>query len=167
MFDPRTPYALNKRDPDAIVFVDANGRTTRLTRADFQSQEEFEYWKSWYDNDLHSEENGDHVYQHHTRPLNELTDAPTLPPEEIIEHSLRKQARQKFTAETVLLIREKLTPKQFRRLWLWCVDDLTTREIARIEGTSQQGISKSLVAAKKKILKNFPVRPEMGCQNRP
>ena len=41
MFDPKSDYALNKKDLDAIVYIDAAGTLTRLTLADFSSPEEF------------------------------------------------------------------------------------------------------------------------------
>ena len=42
MFDRNSDYALNKKDPDAIVCKSATGIHIRLTRLDFSSQEEFE-----------------------------------------------------------------------------------------------------------------------------
>ena len=45
MFDRNSDYALNKKDPDAIVCKSATGIHIRLTRADFSSAEEFEKWK--------------------------------------------------------------------------------------------------------------------------
>ena len=49
MFDRNSDYALNKKDPDAIVCKSATGIHIRLTRADFSSAEEFEKWKRWSD----------------------------------------------------------------------------------------------------------------------
>ena len=42
MFDRNSDYALNKKDPDAIVCKSSTGVHIRLTRLDFSSQEEFE-----------------------------------------------------------------------------------------------------------------------------
>lgn len=42
MFDPESDFALNKKDPEAIVYIDAAGTLTRLTSADFSSIEEFQ-----------------------------------------------------------------------------------------------------------------------------
>ena len=53
MFDPKSDYALNKKDPDAIVYIDAAGTLTRLTLADFSSPEEFQRWKAWSDESYH------------------------------------------------------------------------------------------------------------------
>ena len=35
MFDRRSLYALNKKDPDAIVYLDADGNLVRLVCEDF------------------------------------------------------------------------------------------------------------------------------------
>ena len=45
MFNRKSSYALNKKDPNAIVYMDANEAIIRLTREDFASEEEFLKWK--------------------------------------------------------------------------------------------------------------------------
>ena len=44
-------HTLNKSDPEAIVYRDADGNLIRLTEADFASREEYEKWKAWSDED--------------------------------------------------------------------------------------------------------------------
>ena len=51
MFDPKSDYALNKKDQEAIVCPSATGVHIRLTREDFASEEEFLRWKAWSDGD--------------------------------------------------------------------------------------------------------------------
>lgn len=51
MFNRKSSYALNKKDPNAIVYMDANEAIIRLTREDFASEEEFLKWKSLSDAD--------------------------------------------------------------------------------------------------------------------
>ena len=46
VFDRKTLYALNKLDPDAIVYMDADGRLVRLTRDDFATEDEKSYSQS-------------------------------------------------------------------------------------------------------------------------
>ena len=41
MFNRKSSYALNKKDPNAIVYMDANEAITRLTCEDFASEKEF------------------------------------------------------------------------------------------------------------------------------
>ena len=45
MFDRSSDYALNKKDPEAIVCKSATGVHIRLTRNYFSSEAEFEKWK--------------------------------------------------------------------------------------------------------------------------
>lgn len=51
MFDAKNDYSLNKSVPDAIVCRSADGVHIRLTRKDFDSEEEFLCWKNWSDDD--------------------------------------------------------------------------------------------------------------------
>ena len=47
MFNRKSSYALNKKDPNAIVYMDANEAIIRLTREDFASEEEFMKWSQF------------------------------------------------------------------------------------------------------------------------
>lgn len=47
MFNRKSIYALNKKDPNAIVYTDADGNLIRLTRDDFSNEEEFLRWKRY------------------------------------------------------------------------------------------------------------------------
>ena len=53
MFDPKSEFALNKMDAEAIVYPDVTGTPQRLTRDDFSTEEEFLFWKNWSDQDYH------------------------------------------------------------------------------------------------------------------
>ncbi len=46
-----------------------------------------------------------------------------------------------------------LTVTQRRRLWLYCVDGLTEKQIANAENVAHQNISKAIALAKKKLKK--------------
>ena len=41
MFNRKSSYALNKKDPNAIIYMDANEAITRLACEDFASEKEF------------------------------------------------------------------------------------------------------------------------------
>ena len=56
----------------------------------------------------------------------------------------------------VLQIRATLSEKQFRRVWMYFVDEMTMDEIGEKEEISHQNVSKSIDAAMKKIQKFFP-----------
>ena len=64
MFNRKSSYALNKKDPNAIVYMDANEAIIRLTREDFASEKEFLKWKALSDEDYHASEKEAHVYRH-------------------------------------------------------------------------------------------------------
>ena len=61
MFNRKSIYALNKKDPNAIVYTDADGNFIRLTCDDFACAAEFRRWKDWSDSDLRKEENADQM----------------------------------------------------------------------------------------------------------
>lgn len=81
MFNRKSIYALNKKDPDAIVYMDANEVIIRLTCKDFASEEEFLKWKSWSDGNYHTEDNQDVVEGKHNTSIDGLSEAafPFLP----------------------------------------------------------------------------------------
>ena len=133
MFNRKSIYALNKKDPDAIVYMDANEVIIRLTREDFASEEEFLKWKS----------------------LSEA--ALSIPAIDVVmERQHEKSERCRMASTMVSQIRDKLTETQFRRLWMYYVGGMTVDEIGRIEGIRHQNISKSIGSAMKKIKKFFP-----------
>ena len=158
MPDKRSIYTLNKKDPEAIVYTDADRRIIRLTRADFDTEADFLKWKAWSDANYHTEEKGDHVEENHTAPIDEKTGAADGP-EVIIEQRIEKQAQDQYAAETVIRIKGQLTEKQFRRLWLHYVEGLDVEEIARQEGKGHSSISESISEEKKKISSFFSKHP--------
>ena len=157
MLDRKSIYALNKKDPDAIVYTDADKHTIRLTREDFDTEADFLKWKAWSDEDYHDEEKQDHIQANHTIPLSELSEEAGAAdgPEVIIERRIEKLAHARYTAETVIRIKGQLTEKQFRRLWLYCAKGMTQQQIAEVEMVGQRRISTSITAAIRKIKKIF------------
>jgi len=158
MPDRKSIYALNKKDPEAIVYTDANRHVIRLTRADFDTEADFLMWKAWSDENYHDEEKGDHVEENHTAPLNEKAGA-AEGPEVIIEQRIEKETQERYTAETVIRIKGSLTEKQFHRLWMRYVDGLNVEDIARQEGKVHSSVSESIGAARKNILSFFSKHP--------
>ena len=69
MFNRKSSYALNKKDFNAIVYIDANENIIRLTREDFSSEEEFQKWKAWSDENYHTEDNRDVVEGKHNMSM--------------------------------------------------------------------------------------------------
>lgn len=61
-------------------------------------------------------------------------------------------------------IRSVLSEKQFRRLWMYFVEEMTMEEIGEREGISHQNVSKSIGAAMKKIRKSFLQAEKQGAE---
>lgn len=158
VYDKKSNYAINKKDPEAIVYTDADKHIIRLTRKDFDTEADFLQWKAWSDENYHDEEKSDHVEDNHTAPLDEMAGA-VDGPEIIIEQRIEKRAQEQYTAETVIRVRGQLTEKQFRRLWMRYVDGLDVEDIARQEGRVHSSISESISAARKKVLSFFSKHP--------
>lgn len=161
MFDRRSLYALNKKDPDAIVYLDADGNLVRLVRENFVSDEEFQKWKAWSDADFHCEEKDGHVFSNHVRSLNgpHETKAIAPSPEVMMEEKHDQQERERLRSALMKGLDDCLTPTQRRRLWLHYVDKLTVREIANAEGVTFQSVAECIVKSRKKIqvfLKKHP-----------
>ena len=156
MFNRKSIYALNKKDPNAIVYTDADGNLIRLTRDDFASEEEFLRWKKMSDADYHGEEKADHLYYDGTLSLEGLSEeaVATLSAEEGYITEINLAERQLLGKLLLEGMGDQLTELQRKRLWLYCISGMTEQEIASSEGIAQQNVSKCIASAKKK-LKNF------------
>ena len=155
MVNKNSIYALNKKDPDAIVYPSANGKLIRVTREDFPSEEDFLAFKKWSDENFHEEEKLDHREANHVLSVDDLSEAALAVPaaDVIMERQHERAEKRKIASDMVVKLKDKLTDIQFRRLWMYCVEGKTEQQIAEIEGVDQQRISKSILAAKKKIKK--------------
>ena len=155
MFKKDSIYALNKKDPEAIVYPSANGKLIRVTREDFPSEEEFLSFKKWSDENFHEEEKLDHREANHVLSADDLSEAALAVPaaDVLMERQHERAEKRRIASDMVVKLKDKLTDIQFRRLWMYHVDGKTEEEIAEIEGVAQQQISKSIIAAEKKIKK--------------
>ena len=157
LFNRKSSYALNKKDPNAIVYMDANDVIIRLTREDFASEEEFLKWKSWSDGNYHTEDNQDVVEGKHNTSIDDLSEAALSIPaiDVVMERQHEKSERRRVASAMVSQIRDKLTETQFRRLWMYYVGGMTVDEIGEKEGVSHQAASLSITTAIRKIKKYF------------
>ncbi len=151
MYDKKSIYALNKKDPDAIVYKDAKGEIIRLTRDDFDSEEEFLKFKKMSDENYRITENEEQKNNRRTVSLNAISDKATAAPsiEEILEEKqekLRKAEINKLLRSSIL---KDLTEAQKRRLLMYYIGGLSEEQIAAKENVSHQAVSKSLQTAKK------------------
>ena len=161
MFNRKSIYALNKKDPNAIVYTDADGNLIRLTCDDFASAAEFQRWKDWSDSDLRKEENADHKQSDNSISLEVLSEEATAVVS--IEDDYMEQISADEAAVLVRLLRQglssHLTETQRRRLWKYCVEGKPVRLIAKEECAYRNAVWKSIQAAKKM----FKFLVETGC----
>lgn len=132
MFNRKSIYALNKKDPNAIVYTDADGNLIRLTCDDFACAAEFQHWKDWSDSDLRKEENADHQQADNAISMEVLSEEATAVAS--IEDEYMEMISADEGAALVRLLRQglssHLTETQRRRLWKYCVEGKPVRLIA-------------------------------------
>ena len=157
MYNKMSLYALNKKNSDAIVYMDANGNLTYITRDDIGDDRLFLSFKSWSDENLHLEDKQDHREANHTISSESLSEAALAVPsaESCIEQKLERIERFFNNRRMVQQIQDMLTVNQFRRLWMYYVDGMTIDQIGSLEGISHQNVSKSIRQAVHKIKKHF------------
>lgn len=150
MYDKMSLYALNKRNSKTIVYSSVTGEQFSLVPSQFPNEQEFLHWKKWLDDSFHAEENGNHVEKNHTTAVEDMGEVLVTPGADValVEQELRQEYLT-ATHKQVQEIRELVTEKQFRRLWMYHVEKKTEQQIAVFEGVTQQAISKSLKELKK------------------
>ena len=155
MFDTKSDYALNRRNPNAIFYRSLSGKHIRLTCEDFTSDEEFSRWKDWSDREYHETEKADHVFHNHTLSIHGLSEIllTVLSAEDVLMETFDQQERQKLRRLLIEGIDRCLTQPQRRRIRLYYANGLTMRQIAEAEGVQHQSIVRCLAAAKRNLQK--------------
>lgn len=158
MFKKDSLYSINKKNPDAVVYKFANGEQSLVTRADFATEEEFLAFKAWSDEDFHTEDKRDVLAGIRQISIDDISEAAISVPaiDVVMEHQHQRAVQRRKASDMVVQLKDKLTETQFRRLWMYHVDGLDTYEIAEIEGNTHQAVSKSIIAAEKKLKKFSP-----------
>ena len=158
MFKKDSLYSINKKNPDAIVYKFADGTQSIVTREDFSTEEEFLAFKAWSDEDLHTEDKREVLAGIRQVSIDDISEAAISTPavDVAMERQYQRDEKRRKASDLVVKVKDKLTDKQFRRLWMYEVDGMTIDQIGDVEGVDHQRISKSIKAVKKKIKKNFP-----------
>lgn len=153
MYNKKSEYALNKKNKEAIVSRNAVGEYIKLTKEEFASEEEFARWKEWSDDDYRQEYNAEQSYKRLKNKLQKQVDNNAFSPsvEQILLSDLAAGERKVWVEK----IKSVLTETQFRRLWLYYVEDITMTEIAKLDNVSKVSVHYSIEAAKNKIIKKF------------
>ena len=63
--------------------------------------------------------------------------------------------KKALTEQRLDTLRSILNAKQYRRIWMYCAEEKSVTEIAKLEGVTKASISLSLDGAMKKISKKF------------
>lgn len=156
VFERKNIYVLNKKDKDAIIYQDSYGNIIRLTVADFANAEEFYRFKEWSDQNYHEEEKLRHLNANHTQALETTAEKITnvnSPEDKLLEQYEEKQWQKRFQQ-----LMRVLTPTQYRRFYLYCICRLSEKRIAAVDNVSQQNVSKSIQAARRKMKHFFEKR---------
>ena len=153
MFDTKSDFALNKLDREAIVCKSATGVHIRLTREDFASDEEFESWKKWSDDDYKKIESEGRDFYDNCVSLSEVSTFLGISVEEIFFAPLVKVEQEEQRAAMLQQVKSLLTKTQFRRIWMYYINAMTVEEIAAAEHIAHQNVSKSIRAAWARIKK--------------
>ncbi len=156
MYDRKSDYALNKTDPDAIVFKTATGAYIRLHREDFSSEEEFDRWKSWSDEDYRVVDIQDNAYTKQTVNLEGVPEQTgAMSPEQLLIEQYDQLDREQFCRLLLEGINTCLSEPQRRRLLKYYFEGMTQTEIAHSENVAQQNIAESLWRSVEKLRKFF------------
>ena len=149
MFHTASDYAINKLDPDAIVYRCATGEAVRITRTDFDSDEEFEIWKSWSDADYHETERRDRAYNDRRTAI-----AAALYLEEQDTNWLAMELKAAAHGQRTQLVERMsdfLTDTQFKRLWLRFAEGREYTDIAAAEGVSVTDVACTVYRAIRRL----------------
>ena len=92
MHNRKSLYSRNKRNSRAILCPDVFEQDHPLTPEQFSSEEEFQFWKTWSDEDYHDWELADHIYSDHTAPLTEFSATEQSPEETILARLDRRES---------------------------------------------------------------------------
>lgn len=152
----QSEFRMNEGSDDFVYYSKPMGVYIHITKEQFLadnpglSEDDFQLLKSWSDADLQA------LYQHDRREGEKLTFADDYgigmkgtynAPQWVIDIELRTDL------ESVL--KRILTKTQYRRIVLYGIVGLTTQEIAKLEGCSQQAISSSIVKIRERLKKHF------------
>lgn len=163
----KSDYALNKRSP-SIVYQFATG-LVEITLEDYirenpdKTAEDFLALKAISDGIYHEQFSRLKAQTRRELPLFGFAHVSTPSAEQDMERKLKLHALEDLWVRLERFLESGLlTEVQKRRFYRYCIRDLSTRQIARIEGVSQCSVWECLHACEKKFEKflgRYPVTP--------
>lgn len=138
------------------MFKTAAGAYIRLHREDFSSEEEFDRWKGWSDEDYRVVDIQNNVYTKQTVSLEGVPEqAGALSPEQLLIEQYDQLDREQFCRLLLEGINTCLSEPQRRRLLKYYFEGQTEVEIAAAERVSKSKIAESIWRAKENLKKFF------------
>ena len=156
----QSDYAKNKYSSN-IVYAGSD-ETIEITLEQFleenpgMTEEDFNFWKNWSDEDYYITDRKDtneakHTVSIHSIEATELVSIPSA--EEIVIEKMSRESERVYTKKDAEVVLSKLTDIQRRRFLMYEVYGMTFRGIAHIEGVDHMAIIRSVEYAKRKIKK--------------
>jgi DNA-directed RNA polymerase specialized sigma subunit len=155
-------YALNKKNPEAIVYRFADGSIVTVTLEAYLAEnpgktaEDFHTLKTLSDADYHGWDRADYRQTWKNLSIHGWEETEHCAGESLEEMLIDRPERESEESRQLVLAAQaldKLTDIQRRRYLMHTAKGLTTREIAAKEGTSQRTVMDSIQGAEKKIRK--------------
>lgn len=155
----KSDYAANKYS-DSIVYKSVTG-AYELTEEQFlrenpsETPQTYRRWKIWSNHNYLKMLRKDIEERKHTVPWNELEDTLLVCAAISEDESFKEVERQNNPTPTIKeaydILNSCLTEIQKRRFLLFILERKNEREIALLEGVNQSSVSRSLIAAQKRI----------------
>ena len=149
-------YAVNKKNPSAIVYPNPCGRSVFLTAEMFHSEQEFAFWKNVSDDDYRARERAERREAAHVIAWAEtVTPSFALSAEQELLKKTEAYDRHCRLQNVVLFLRTSLTKTQYQRFLLHVLFGVSETQIAAHEGVSVSAVAKSIRLTKKKLAAAF------------
>lgn len=155
MYNSKSDFAVNKNDPDAIVYISVTGERIRLISSDFTSSEEFRHWKAWSDDDYKDIDRQGRWFNDHTLSFIDTADSKSISAEDMWFYLRCNEKRKFFQGKLKDLMKANLTETQYRRLWMFYAEKQSMKNIALAEGITEPSVSESVARARKKLTEIF------------
>ena len=171
----KSDYAANKYS-DSIVYKSVTG-AYELTEEQFlrenpsETPQTYRRWKIWSNHNYLDMLRKDIEERKHTVPWNELEDTLLVCAAISEDEAFKEVERQNNPTPTIKeaydILNSCLTEIQKRRFLLFILERKNEREIALLEGVNQSSVSRSLIAAQKRINRYVSKNFEELCIERP
>ncbi len=171
----KSDYAANKYS-DSIVYKSVTG-AYELTEEQFlrenpsETPQAYQRWKIWSNHNYLDMLRKDIEERKHTVPWDELEDTllvcAAISEDEAFKEVERQNDPTPTLKEAYGILNSCLTEIQKRRFLLFILERKNEREIALLEGVNQSSVSRSLIAAQKRINRYVSKNFEELCIERP